>query len=119
METPETNFSSQPAASDMQAQFDALRHLVVSILILVLVISGTFNIYLLRQWRSTSKDFAAIAPQVNVMVAQYQREKPLMAEFVEKLRVYGRSHPEYAVQVLTPFKISTSAPAPAPAAQKK
>ena len=41
---------------------DALRHLVVSILILVVVISGTLNIYLLRQWRSTSKDLAGDSP---------------------------------------------------------
>ena len=30
------------------------------ILILVIVISGTLNIYMLRQWRTASKDLAGI-----------------------------------------------------------
>ena len=63
----------QSDASDVQAQFDELRHLIVSVLILVIVISGTLNIYLLRQWRSSSKDLAAIRPQAAQMIAEYQK----------------------------------------------
>ena len=87
----------QPNANDLQAQCDALRHLVVSILILVIVISGTFNIYLLRQWRSASKDLAGIRPQAAQMIADYQKvSAPMMNDFVKKITDYGRTHPDFA-----------------------
>jgi hypothetical protein len=87
----------QTNTNDLQAQCDALRHLIVSILILVIVVSGTLNIYLLRQWRSASKDLAGIRPQAAQMIADYQRvSAPLMTDFVKKITEYGRTHPDFA-----------------------
>jgi len=116
----------QPNSSDMQAQYDELRHLIMSVLILVIVISGTFNIYLLRQWRSTSRDLAVIRPQATQMIADYQKVTgPLINDFVKKITEYGRSHPDFA-PVLAKYGIkptattgaapaaSASPPAPAP-----
>jgi len=115
----------QPNASDVQAQFDDLRHLIVSVLILVIVISGTFNIYLLRQWRSTSRDLAAIRPQATQMIAEYQKVSgPLMNDFVKKITEYGRSHPDFA-PVLAKYGIKPAIPtnalpaSPAATAPKK
>jgi hypothetical protein len=97
MDTLENKTSPQPNANDLQAQYDALRHLVVSMLILVVVISGTLNIYLLRQWRSTSKDLAGIRPQASQMIAEYQKVSgPLMNDFLKKITEYGRTHPDFA-----------------------
>ena len=87
----------QPNTNDLQAQCDALRHLIVSILILVIVISGTLGIYLLRQWQSSRKDLAAIRPQAAQMIAEYQKvSAPLMTDFVKKVTEYGRTHPDFA-----------------------
>jgi hypothetical protein len=100
----------QPLANDLQDQFDALRHLVVSILILVIVISGTFNIYLLRQWRTASKDLAAIRPQAAQMIAEYQRvSAPLMTDFVKKITEYGRTHPDF-MPVLAKYGLKPAGP---------
>ena len=106
----------QPNANDLQAQFDALRHLVVSILILVIVISGTFNIYLLRQWRSVSKELAGIRPQAAQMIAEYQKVSgPLMNDFVKKITEYGRTHPDFA-PVLAKYNLKPAGPTGAPPA---
>ena len=49
------NFETNPVTPDPESapvtagQLQSLRHLIVSVLMLVLVISGTFNIYLWRQ----------------------------------------------------------------------
>jgi hypothetical protein len=88
-------------------------------LILVIVISGTFNIYLLRQWKTTSKDLAGIRPQAAQMVADYQRvSAPLMNDFVVKLTEYGRTHPDFA-PILVKYNLkptaATGVPAIAPA----
>ena len=100
----------QPDPMDLQAQYDALRHLVVSLLILVVVISGTLNIYLLRQWRSTSKDLAGIRPQASQMIADYQKTSgPVMQEFVKRITDYGKTHPDFA-PVLAKYGLKPSTP---------
>ena len=108
----------QPNANDLQAQYDALRHLVVSVLILVIVISGTLNIYLLRQWRTTSKDLAGIRPQAAQMVAEYQKVSGPWSDFVKKMTEYGRTHPDFA-PILAKYNLkpagATGAPPAAPA----
>ena len=128
MDNLDNKTALQPNANDLQAQCDALRHLVVSVLILVIVISGTFNIYLLRQWRTTSKDLAAIRPQAAQMIGEYQKVSgPLMTDFVKKITEYGRTHPDFA-PILTKYNLkpagSTGAPpttpiSPPAAASKK
>ncbi len=112
--------SLQPSTNDLQAQYDALRHLVVSILILVIVISGTLNIYLLRQWRTVNKDLAGIRPQAAQMINEYQKVSgPLMTDFVKKLTEYGRTHPDFA-PVLAKYNLKpTGATGAAPVAPTK
>jgi len=115
MDNLDNKTSLQPVANDLQEQFDALRHLVVSILILVIVISGTFNIYLLRQWRTASKDLAGIKPQAAQMIAEYQRVSgPLMTDFVKKITEYGRTHPDFA-PVLAKYGLKPGPTGAAPA----
>lgn len=106
----------QSNQSDLQGQFDALRHLVVSILILVVVISGTLNIYLLRQWRSTNKDLAGIRPQAAQMFTEFQKVSgPQMQDFVNKVTDYGRTHPEF-VPVLAKYGLKPTTPTNTPSA---
>ena len=106
----------QPDLGDLQAQHDALRHLVVSLMVLIVVISGTFNIYLLRQWRSTSKDLTAIRPQATQMIGEFQKVSgPLMQDFVKKITEYGRTHPDF-VPVLAKYGLKSATPTNPPSA---
>jgi|SRR5208282_5289251 len=107
----------QPDLNDLQAQFGALRHLVVSLLILVVVISGTLNIYLLRQWRSTSKDLAGIRPQATQMIAEFQKVSgPRMNDFIKRLTEYGMTDRDFA-PVLAKYGLKPAMPTnPSPAA---
>jgi hypothetical protein len=118
----------QPDVNDLRAQCNQLRQLIASLLILVIVISGTLGIYLLRQWQSSRKDLAAIRPQAAQMIAEYQKVSgPVMSDFVKKITDYGRSHPDYA-PVLAKYGIRPAGPtntpptglgSPPPAAPKK
>jgi hypothetical protein len=128
MDNLDNKTAIQPDTSDLQAEFDALRHLVVSILILLIVVSGTFSIYLLRQWRTTSKELTNIRPQVAQMIAVYQKdEAPWMQDILKKFSDYGRAHPDY-MPVLAKYNIKpvatagaapTTATSPTPSPQKK
>lgn len=127
MDNLENKTPNQTGANDLQAQYDALQHLVVSTLILVVVISGTLNIYFLRQWRTASRDLAAIRPQASQMIAEYQKvSAPLMNDFVKKVTEYGKTHPDFA-PILAKYNLkpaasasaTTTSPATAPATAPK
>ena len=116
MDNLDLNTPVQADASDLRTQYDQLRQSIVSILILVIVISGTLNIYLLRQWQSSRKDLAAIRPQAAQMIAEYQKVSgPAMGDFVKKLTDYGRSHPDFA-PILTKYNIRPAGATDAPPA---
>jgi hypothetical protein len=104
--------STHSDTSDLQAQYEALRHVIVSILILLLIISGTFTIFLLRQYRSTKADLANAEPQVRQMLAEYTRDSGAMSQFVNQIVDYGRTHPDFT-PVLSKFGIKPNGPAPA------
>jgi hypothetical protein len=112
MDNLENKSLVQSAGNDLQAQYEALRHLVVSILILVVVISGTFNIYLLRQWRSTKKDLEESRPQFAQMLAGYQKS---MNDFVIPVTEYGRTHPDFT-PVLAKYGLKPATPTNQPPA---
>jgi len=115
MENLDINSPTQVSEPDLHAQFDALRHLVTSTLILVIVISGTFNIYLLREWRTVSKELAVLRPQATQMIADFQRSGPLMDDFIHKITDYGRSHPDFA-PILAKYNLRPAGAIGAPSA---
>ena len=106
----------QADANDLRAQYDQLRQLIASVLILVIVISGTLGIYLLRQWQSSRKDLAAIRPQAAQMIAEYQKVSgPLMSDFVKKITDYGRTHADFT-PILAKYGINPAGPTSTPPA---
>jgi hypothetical protein len=98
------------SVSHLEAQLASLHHLVTSVLVLLVVISGTLSIYLLRQWRMTSKDLSAIRPTALQIIADYHKERePRMDAFIEKLRDYGRTHSDFAY-IMNRYQLVSNAP---------
>ena len=97
----------------MPGQDDSLRQLVVSMLVLLIVISGTLNVFLLRQARTSRQELEAFRPQVNGITAQYEKNVgPAMDEFVRKLAGFGKTHPDFA-PIINHYLPGTPGPAPA------
>jgi hypothetical protein len=96
---------AQPDVSQLQEQCDALRHLVVSLMVLLLVVSGTLNIYLMRQWRFAQTDLRN-AKQV---IASVNANAAAINDFVNKLGEYGRTHPEFG-PILTKYGVKANTP---------
>lgn len=101
--------------TDLEARVESLQNLVVSVLILGIVISGTLNIFLLRQWRFSKADLANIGPRAAQVISEYQKgDGPKMDEFLKKITDFGRTHPDF-VPVLAKYGIKpASAPATGP-----
>jgi hypothetical protein len=93
MENPEIKSSSEPTAIQLQEQVDSLRHIVVSMLVLAIVVSGTLTLFLLRQ----SKYARVEANNLRAAVNEYNNTNfPVIKVFREQLYEYAKSHPEFA-----------------------
>ena len=96
MDEIQTKTSQQTVPAELQVQFDALRHFVLSVLILIVVISGTLNIYLLYQFKSTGRELEAVRPMVQNLRNGYNRgDGPVIERFVRESIDYGKTHPEF------------------------
>jgi hypothetical protein len=90
---------SMPATDtpDLREQIESLRHLIGSVLILMVMVSGTLTIFLYREMKTASANLDAFRPQaLNAMTIYQQQQKPLMIDFAKKIQLYGQTHPDIA-----------------------
>jgi len=122
METPESHEDKLPLedAEDARSAHESLFQFVISVLILVIVISGTLNILLLRLWKNSSSDVKLLRPQYEALVALYQKNDAAAIEKItQTLQAFGATNPDY-VPILTKYGLKPApAPVTAPTAPKK
>jgi hypothetical protein len=112
MDNLENPISSPADTNDLRAEYDALRGVVVSALVLLVVFTMSFNLYLLRQVRFTRAELAMIRPQAAQIIAEYQAGSArAMDEFVRKIAEYGQAHPDFA-PILAKYGIRPAAATP-------
>ena len=113
MNDTEINSSSQ---NELLDQVVALRHQVFTLLLALVIVSGTLTVYLYRQWDITSKDLAAIKPSATQVIEAFKQNQQAMEGFVKQLTAYGLTHPDFQ-PVLKKYGIVPQAqPAPTPRA---
>ncbi len=102
--------ASQPGAGDLQAQIDSLRSLVNTMLILLIVVSGTLNIYFWRQFRSSKADLNTISQTALPAINEYtSKGGPAIDEFLRKVVDYGKTHPDFA-PIMTKYQLNQYRP---------
>ena len=125
---------SSPASTSadvnlLQAQLEALGSMVVSVLILLIVLAATFDLYLVRQIKDTRSDLPGLRNNAMIM----QRQGGAVDAFIGKLADYGRTHQDFG-PIMTKYNLPrasalptampapaaapVAAPAPAPASKK-
>ena len=115
METPENHEDKLPLedTEDVRSNHESLVQFVISILILIVVISGTLNILLLRLWKNSSNDVKLLRPQYEGLVALYQKnDAGPIEKITQTFQAFGATNPDY-VPILAKYGLK---PAPAPAA---
>jgi hypothetical protein len=123
MDTLENPSATQSELTELKAQCTSLRQLLGGLLVLMIVISGTLNIYLWRQYRMTGAELRMLRPQVGQLVADYQRvSAPAITEFLKKLNDYEKTHPDFT-PILVKYNlkaagITGAVPASVPSAKK-
>ncbi len=113
---------SQPGLDDLKAQLGSLASLLNSVLIMLLVLGGAVDLFLVRQVKNTRGELTTL----RAYVAQTQRTGPAIDEFARKLAEFGKTHQDFAPIMtkygLKPQAMTNALPAGgtwAPAAKKK
>jgi hypothetical protein len=110
--SPEMN-STNP--NPVNPEIAALRNQLFTLLVALIVVSGTLTIYLFRQVTVSGKDLAA-AKKLITVVSQDQSK---IVPFVNQLAVYGKTHPDI-LPLLAKYGIGPNGiPVAAPVATKK
>jgi hypothetical protein len=114
MDEIENKSVSTPALDtpDLREEIASLRHLVGSILILMVVVSGTLTIFLRREMKNTSAQLDGFRPGATNMIAVYHKQqKPVMDDFINKITQYGQAHKDFD-PILFRWGLKTNAPTP-------
>ena len=115
MNESETNL---PAQTELMDQIVTLRHQVFTVLLALVVVSGTLTVVLYRQARLTGRDIDAIKPQATLIIQAFSRNRQVMENFVKQLTIYGSTHPDFQPILRKYGIVPQPQPAAAPAAPK-
>jgi len=93
MNSPET--PSFAPDSGLEAQITALQRQVFSMLLVLVVLTGTIVCYLFYQSRIASHDLSEFRPQAVRIIQTYRRNAQDFAGFYSQLNKYALTHPEF------------------------
>jgi hypothetical protein len=80
---------------DSDSEISALKRQMFTLLVALVVVSGTLTVYLYRQASITGRDIDAIKPQAQQLIGAFNQNQKLMIDFVNALVAYGQAHPDF------------------------
>jgi hypothetical protein len=92
--------------AELSDQVAALRRQTFTLLLALIIVSGTLVAYLYYQSRIMSKNVAAVKPQAAQVIQGYNQNLPVIQSFVKQLVAYGQAHPDFQQQVLKKYGIT-------------
>ncbi len=95
---------------DLREQIESLRHLIGSVLVLLVIVSGTLTIFMLREMKNTSRELEGYRAGATNIIGLYERQqRPAMDQFLNKLQQYGQAHKDFE-PILYKYGLKTAAP---------
>jgi hypothetical protein len=95
METSPNPVPPQSEVSELRGQCSQLQQLVSSMLLILIVVSGTLSVFLLRQWRFVKAELASAQPAAVQMLTEHTNSLAFTQDFLKKVAEYGRTHPDF------------------------
>lgn len=111
MDNPSPTSSTQSELRQLQEQYNSLQQLVSSLMLVLIVISGTLSIFLLRQYRFAKSEYDAIEPAATQVIAEVTNNYAMSQELVRKLAEFGRTHPDFA-PIIAKYRLNDALPKP-------
>ena len=100
MDTSPNPVPNTSELSSLRAQCESLQQLVSSLLLILIVVSGTLSIFLLRQWRFIKAELDTVRPAAIQLQTDYTNNYAFTQDFIRKVAEYGRTHPDFSPIVL-------------------
>lgn len=125
MENIETPLSNTPESADPDAAHRCLQSQLNVMLAILVLLSGTVCAYFYRQLTYSQKDLALFRPQAQQAIEAYERDKPILNDFIKKMTDYAATHPDFAPIAVkyglmkAPAAAVPATPSPTPAAPAK
>ena len=89
----------------------ALQRQIFSLLIALIVVSGTLTVYLFRQASLMRKDIDSFKVQTQQIFVAFGKNKALIGNFESQLVAYGKTHPDF-VPILAKYGLVQPVVAP-------
>jgi hypothetical protein len=93
----------QPGVSE---QIAALQHQVFTLMLILVVVSGTFVAYIFYQSRQLGKSIELSRQQAAQIAKAYSQDFPVVQSLIKQLAAYGQSHPDFQQAVLKKYNIT-------------
>ena len=84
-----------PAPVELTDQIAALRRQITTLLLALIVVSGTLTVYLLYQSHIAGKEIDAIRPQAMQMLRVFNQTSLVVEKLLPQMVVYGQAHPDF------------------------
>lgn len=108
----DSNDLNPSSPEDLSAQISALRRQVFTLLLALIVVSGTLTVYLYRQAKLIGHDLASIKSQATPLINGFNEHRAEMQAFMQQLNSYALAHPEFQ-PVLKKYGWAPAVPPPA------
>jgi hypothetical protein len=98
--------------STNSSEISALKGQLFTLLVALIVVSGTVTVYLFRQASLEGKAITASKPQAEQLIKVFNQNQAVVQDFVKQVAVYGQTHPDFRpVLAKNGIVLSTNAPA--------
>ena len=84
-----------PAPVELTDQIAALRRQITTLLLALIVVSGTLTVYLWYQSHILGKEIDAIRPQAMQVMKILNQTSPVVEKLVPQFVAYGQTHPDF------------------------
>jgi hypothetical protein len=101
MNDPETNHTH----AEISEQICALQRQVFTLLLVLVVVSGTLVSFLYYQSRQLGKSLGNFRQQAGPIAQAYNQNFPVIQSFVKEIAAYGATHPDFQQLVLKKYGI--------------
>jgi hypothetical protein len=81
--------------SNNSGEISALKNQLFTLLVALIVVSGTLTVYLFRQAAVESKEIALTKPQAELVVQNFNQHRTAIENFVKQVAAYAETHPEF------------------------
>jgi hypothetical protein len=102
------NESESHTHTELADQIAALRRQTFTLLLALIIVSGTLTVFLYRQATLTRRDITGIKPQATQVIQIFNQNRAAIQTFVQQLTAYGQTHPELEQQVLRKYGVGVA-----------